>query len=404
MEPLRARLTSIVTAIGICAIVTVSCAETEAQLGLDPAPVDTFVRPDASAEASDADAAALPLCIATDCPFPLATCIAKVGSTYRCGVDLMQDPKNCGACGNECPTFTPLHMTSRCVKGKCVLECESLPRFTPGETPTDYRDCNTKVDDGCEADLLSDPRNCGSCGKTCAPGVRCYDGKCGCPAGTTDCGGTCVDLTRSDDNCGACFRVCDPAPAPPVGCAVQPPATYFGCVQGQCGRLKCDRTGEDCNGDLGSKCASNGCETDIFADPNNCGRCGNKCDLTKEECRQEGTNPPSCLPKCELIGKTTCAGFCADLLNDVENCGGCGLGCPYGGPRQTRSCVKGVCVLECPRGFADCNGDPSDGCETDLRVHPSHCGGCGRSCDIAAGQPCVEGKCLTAPCKPGETK
>src|SRR5262245_46187202 len=41
--------------------------------------------------------------------------------------------------------------------------------------------------------------------------------------------------------------------------------------------------------------------------------------------------------------------------------------------------------------FADCNHDPSDGNETNLRIDPSNCGGCGHVCPT--GEPCVDGKC-----------
>jgi hypothetical protein len=39
------------------------------------------------------------------------------------------------------------------------------------------------------ANLNSDPRNCGGCGKACDAGQRCSAGTCGCPAGTTLCCG-----------------------------------------------------------------------------------------------------------------------------------------------------------------------------------------------------------------------
>ncbi len=44
----------------------------------------------------------------------------------------------------------------------------------------------------------------------------------------------------------------------------------------------------------------------------------------------------------------------------------------------------------CDPPFADCNGDPSDGCETNLQQDPAHCGKCFRSCLGAA---CVAGQC-----------
>ena len=94
----------------------------------------------------------------------------------------------------------------------------------------------------------------------------------------------------------------------------------------------------------------------------------------------------------------------ADLLNDPSNCGACGSPCKEPGKNQARTCKKGVCAYECAPGFADCNGDPSDGCEVDLSIHPAHCGACDVACDVAAGQPCIEGKCLMTECDAGVTR
>lgn len=44
----------------------------------------------------------------------------------------------------------------------------------------------------------------------------------------------------------------------------------------------------------------------------------------------------------------------------------------------------------CGAGFADCNGDPADGCEVDTSTAPSSCGRCGHDC---LGGACVAGAC-----------
>jgi hypothetical protein len=116
-------------------------------------------------------------------------------------------------------------------------------------------------------------------------------------------------------------------------------------------------------------------------------------------------NGPECAVPCARFGKTLCPGpRCVDLLNDPDACGACNAACRPAGPNQTRACEKGLCVYGCAPGFADCNGDPADGCETNLDAHPANCGACGHACDVAAGQPCVEGKCLTVPCDAGVTR
>jgi hypothetical protein len=46
--------------------------------------------------------------------------------------------------------------------------------------------------------------------------------------------------------------------------------------------------------------------------------------------------------------------------------------------------------LECRSGFADCDRDPSNGCEANLGDSPHHCGACGHDC---LGEHCTEGVC-----------
>ncbi len=345
-------------------------------------------------------------CIGTECPDPWTTCISPDGPTYKCGTDLQRDPNNCGACGNKCLEYKPIHMTSRCVEGACQLECLNPPKALD---PTDWRNCNGLVDDGCEVDVFRDANNCGTCGNKCADGTACIEGKCGCPAGRIACtfgqGITmCVDPMNDDNNCGGCGTICDP---PPDACTPEPPPNaYYGCREGKCGALKCQQGTADCNGDLGSgadKCGGDGCEVPDLASDDNCGGCGIKCTKPGEHCINEG-NGWECGVACAKDGKVLCGFECADLLNDVGNCGACGAGCKPPGPNQARACKKGVCEYECAPGFADCNGDPSDGCEVNLNIHPANCGACGNACNIAAGQPCVEGKCLMTECDAGLTR
>ncbi|AKU97410.1 Tryptophan synthase alpha chain [Labilithrix luteola] len=401
--------TRTVTVAVLVATLVLACAQ-RAELAYEPSEDagpsftggDAEVDPACDGGTCPDSAPAQKLCIATECPAGYDTCPAKFGATYRCGTNLMTDQDNCGACGNVCPSFQPIRMITRCVQGGCILECYSPLRPTPtGNAPTEYHDCNDLLDDGCESDVLLDPKNCGACGNACAPGQSCHEGKCGCPNGLTDCDGSCVDLQNNDDNCGRCGDIC---PRTDDSCADAPRNTHFGCREGKCGALKCGGTSEDCNHDLDNKkCASDGCEIDdVFTDLNNCGGCGIVCG-PGEECRDEG-NGHECLIPCKKSGTVLCDEVCIDILNDPNNCGECGLACPSQSDNQIRSCKKGICQVDCAKGYADCNGDPNDGCETDLRVHPGNCGACGHSCDIADGQPCVEGQCLMAPCNGEVTK
>lgn len=56
----------------------------------------------------------------------------------------------------------------------------------------------------------------------------------------------------------------------------------------------------------------------------------------------------------------------------------------------------------CPVRFADCDGDPSNGCETNVRESLAHCGACGASCVRAhAVTTCASGVCVRARCEAG---
>jgi hypothetical protein len=339
-------------------------------------------------------------CIATECPEPWATCMAEDKVAYKCGTDLLRDNDNCGACGNACPKFTPVHMTSRCSTGSCELECYTDPdMFNIGLE--EWRNCNSVVDDGCEINVMDDANNCGACGNACPAGMPCLGGTCGCPKGQELCDDFgwlhCVDTQSDDRHCGGCGIKCT---EPGDACSPKQPNTRYGCVKGEC-KKKCQNNYADCNNDLSpTSCGGDGCEVYDLTTKENCGGCGIKCTNPREECVDEG-NGHECAVPCERFGMVLCDDRCVDLLNNVGACGACSAACRDPGPNQTSLCKKGMCVYECAPGFADCNGDASDGCETNINVHPGNCGGCGISCDLAAGQPCIEGQCLMTECDAG---
>jgi hypothetical protein len=77
-------------------------------------------------------------------------------------------------------------------------------------------------------------------------------------------------------------------------------------------------------------------------------------------------------------GAERCGAGCARLSEDHLNCGACANACRTGG-RATATCVAGVCGLACDRGYGDCDGDPSNGCEASLES-TEHCGTCANRC------------------------
>lgn len=58
-----------------------------------------------------------------------------------------------------------------------------------------------------------------------------------------------------------------------------------------------------------------------------------------------------------------------DLMTDVGNCGQCGIVCQNS--NATNSCVAGQCIPTCSSGWASCDGDGRNGCETLLNTNPA---------------------------------
>ncbi|WP_263436629.1 CARDB domain-containing protein [Stigmatella hybrida] len=67
------------------------------------------------------------------------------------------------------------------------------------------------------------------------------------------------------------------------------------------------------------------------------------------------------------------------------------------------SCIEGpVYETPCAPGYGNCDGNPANGCETDLTSNVNHCGTCGNTCpgqDSTVGV-CMASQCSTA-CAPG---
>lgn len=379
----KGNLAGALFAASVVAFAVLSACTDNLRAGIDVAPeVPEFTNHDSMADASTQ----VGLCNAYDCPAPYATCLDKSG---LCTTNLSNDVDHCGSCDVRCPSeSSELRAFFTCVDARCQMRCRA-----------NAADCDGLIDNGCEAALESDPQNCGACGTACAPGELCWRGACGCPSGRTNCNGECV---RTDDdplNCGACGNSCGGAPASAVtwacGEGVIPEDATIGCAKGKC-QTMCADGRADCNGDF----CGDGCETGI-ADTPNCGACGRAC---KDEEVCVSGRCRSCGP-----GTTLCGSECVDLQSDANNCGACGNACPglpgLNGSGTSGSgspvCVLGRCSYECAVGYANCDGRLENGCEVDLTVDPQNCGACGKQCDLAGGQPCAGGECLTQPCDAG---
>ena len=135
------------------------------------------------------------------CPDRLAltrsVCVSKSNPSYGCA------SSKCGSC--QLANATP-----RCDNdGNCAV-ASCLER---------YKDCNETADDGCEADLDRDERNCGSCDNECKAEnglTACSKGQCQiiyCSEPFANCDGRhstgCeTDLRTSLQHCGECDKPC----------------------------------------------------------------------------------------------------------------------------------------------------------------------------------------------------
>jgi len=306
----------------------------------------------------------------------------------RC-VDLQSSAAHCGACGASCLAAQGVAAAS-CVEGACQIDACDVG----------LRDCDEMASNGCEVDTETESDNCGACGATCAPGQDCMNGTCACPGGTLGddnncgacgvacgpfetCGGaSCVcesgDL-NDDANCGGCGNAC------PAGetCNRDPSTGDYacGCPSGliSCAGVCVDplTDSDHCNACFnecaaGSTCSSGvcTCPTGSLNDNQNCGGCGNICP-SGTTCTETSPGVWECSGGSCPSGLERCSGQCVDTTTDPAHCGGCGTTCPSG-----FSCEFSLCRLDCPDNRADCDLDPTNGCETVLDTD----GRCGTEC------------------------
>lgn len=165
-------------------------------------------------------------------------------------------------------------------------------------------------------------------------------------------------------------------PGPGRGQCVADAATATGlCFQ--CGPASSDPAQQLCGGVC----------VDTDTDTQHCGQCGGVCG-TGQICELG-----SCITPCPE-GQTPCDGVCVTLATDPDNCGFCDNVCVFANSSAT--CVEGTCTLgACDSGFGNCNGEPSDGCETDLSGDLGECGSCDNVCPTPANATatCEDGEC-----------
>jgi hypothetical protein len=282
-----------------------------------------------------------------------------------------------------CEPCALAHATATCAAGCAVGSCES-----------GFADCDSDPLNGCETAVDADPQHCGSCTLVCAfphADAGCAGGICtlgACDDGYEDCDGQPLngceaDLQHNPDTCGSCSNVCVVQGGSPV------------CNAGVCGSSGCNPGLGDCDPNI------DGCETDLTSSVAHCGYCGNGCQLANATAQCVAS-------QCKILacaaGFTDCDGQAANgcevnTQTDPNNCGACGAWCA--GYNVVPTCAAGQCQLVCVAGYGDCNGDPTDGCETPLNTTYA-CGACGKSCSPAnaVGQ-CTGGVCGVLTCNGG---
>ena len=290
----------------------------------------------------------------------------------RCGADCIDtntSGDNCGRCGNRC---SAANATSTCVAGACTFACNS-----------GFADCDMMASNGCEADLNA-PSTCGSCSARCtgANGTpTCAMGACGimCNAGFGNCDGNAANGCETNTNtstthCGMCGRGCSNSNGTPD------------CVAGAC-TITCLAGFGDCD-----TMVANGCETITNTDANNCGRCGVRCAAGQSCVRGVCTT---------VCPDTMCGTACVDLMTNVSNCGMCGRVCTTA--NGTPRCVGSTCgIATCNTGYANCDSNAANGCETNLQTDVGNCGACGNTCNFPnATAVCMGGTCALGTCNRG---
>ncbi|AUX28922.1 MULTISPECIES: hypothetical protein [Sorangium] len=320
------------------------------------------------------------------CPDGYANCDRQVEG--ECEVNLRGDVDNCGACGQKCALP---RATAECQGGACkVKECEAP-----------YADCDGDPENGCEVNTATDSSHCGGCDELC-PAVNgdayCEASECkiACDEGFTDCNGLVGDgceraVTRDVLNCGGCGIECKPTAGGRPWCR-----------DGECGETVCPAGRGDCNGD-----PDDSCEVNLAADPENCGTCGSLCTVANGtgKCTATGCAIGTCEPgfaDCDGSYENGCE---TNTATSLSHCGGCGEVCTIAGGAP--KCEGGECkVRTCNSGMGDCDGDPDNGCETNVNANQTHCGACaaagGVNCNTIyanATATCQSGACSFVSCK-----
>ena len=297
-------------------------------------------------------------------------CVPECGSAMVCCagtcVDTNSDSYHCGKCWNQCRNHEV------CDSGSC--------KSPSAKTCSPACDSNRRCCGETCIDVLTDPKNCGTCGVACPDGIACVDGKCDvkptcqCSDGKVcDENGDCVvkcgsSLCRPDESCcgNTCTTLdtvkhcgsCDNA------CQGNAPFCQYGACADKCSPQTCEAQSAQCG------TVNDGCGNAL-----DCGSCADGKVCTSNQCVD------ACTPR-------TCE-------NEHKNCGtiddGCGGKLNCGSCSGAKECKNNVCTNpECkPKTCAEQGkkcGSTSDGCGKTIQ-----CGSC------LSSQDCKNNVCVDKP-------
>ena len=327
-----------------------------------------------------------------------ADCDSGVCSDAKCMAAACDDQVENGKetaldCGGDCP---PCSVNQPCLAGRDCASGVCNGNLCGPTCPDGFSDCDKKNDNACEISTRGDLMNCGTCGNVCDlphATAECSAGDCrivteGCEAGWEDCNGLPQD--GCEVNLGTDKGNCG---ACNKVCPEVNGAPF--CAVGAC-QITCSTGFDDCDDNR-----DNGCEKAVSTDVNNCGECGKKCTPQSggtAYCKDDACGETICptgLGDCNGEPSDGCE---VDLRTDTNNCSSCGNLCLAA--NGTATCNSRVCgIADCDPGFENCTGGYADGCETNTNTSTSHCGGCGDACTIENGTPkCAMGSCQVNSC------
>lgn len=355
--------------------------------------------------------------------------------------DNQQCTTNDRCVGRSCvgaPIDPAQDQVTSCGEGECkrsVLACSLNPVCTPG-IPTEET-CNG-LDDDCDGEI---DENLGTI--SCGTGV-CTNQVSACVNGTPQ---TCAPLGGIAEVCNGKDDDCDGLVDEGLGIILCGTGvcqrSAEACIQGKAGRCipgqplteMCNAIDDDCDGDVDEgigtiTCGIGACTKTSAAcvsgflswcgqagtlnpaQPEICNGIDDNCDGSVDNLPQRTCGIGACnrsAPACYDGKATTCepgtpsAEICNGIDDDCNGTVDNEALCPSR-PNAIAGCYQSQCSYTCAFGFADGNGNISDGCEVNLSNDVANCGTLGNVCSTSktCQQPvCIGGQCSAAPAAEG---